>query len=72
LAPPDIDNIIKPILDALNGLVYNDDQQVYRVTSQRFDLPAGDRVSDPGALLAEALLKYSEILHIVVTWEEEG
>lgn len=28
---PDYDNIIKVILDALNGVVYHDDSQVYRV-----------------------------------------
>ncbi len=31
----DVDNIIKPILDALNGLVYQDDLQVVRVVSQK-------------------------------------
>lgn len=28
---PDADNIIKVILDALNGLAYQDDAQIYRV-----------------------------------------
>ena len=69
--PPDIDNIIKPILDALGNLVYNDDQQVYKVTCQKFDLSEGELVSRTGALLTTALPGHSELLHIVVTWEEE-
>ena len=36
--PPDIDNIIKPLLDALCLVVYEDDRQVVRVTSQKFDM----------------------------------
>jgi hypothetical protein len=28
---PDVDNILKPILDALNGIVYADDRQVRSV-----------------------------------------
>jgi crossover junction endodeoxyribonuclease RusA len=31
----DLDNIIKPILDALNGVIYIDDQQVERITIER-------------------------------------
>ncbi len=33
--PPDVDNIIKPLLDALCNVVYADDRQVIRVTSQK-------------------------------------
>ncbi|MCX6378859.1 MAG: RusA family crossover junction endodeoxyribonuclease [Armatimonadetes bacterium] len=34
----DVDNVIKPILDGMNGVAYDDDKQVYRVTSERIDL----------------------------------
>lgn len=30
---PDIDNLIKSVLDALNGLVYADDSQIIKVTA---------------------------------------
>src|ERR1700681_3504623 len=33
----DIDNIVKPILDALSTLVYLDDRQVERILVQKFD-----------------------------------
>ncbi len=36
--PKDVDNIIKPSLDALNKIAYKDDKQVRSVTSTRFDL----------------------------------
>lgn len=32
---PDIDNIVKVVLDALNGLAYKDDTQVVRVFAQK-------------------------------------
>lgn len=69
LAPPDVDNIIKPILDALHPIVYWDDRQVRKVTSQKRDLSSPARISDPSAMLATALDDYTELLHIIVTWE---
>lgn len=69
-APPDVDNVVKPILDALKGLVYNDDGQVQTVTSRKIELQEGLRFSDPGSSLAAALQVYTELLHVGVTWEE--
>jgi hypothetical protein len=68
-APPDVDHIIKAILDALKGLVYRDDVQVHKVTSQKFDL-SGATIDNSGVLLATALARHTELLHIVVAWEE--
>jgi len=68
--PPDVDNIIKPILDALKGLVYRDDVQVHKVTSQKFEMPR-ETIEHSGVLLARALVRHTEVLHIVVAWEEE-
>lgn len=33
----DIDNIVKPIMDALIGVIYLDDQTVERITAQKFE-----------------------------------
>lgn len=33
---PDIDNILKAVLDALNGFAYDDDRQVVSVTCRKF------------------------------------
>ena len=32
---PDTDNYIKPILDALNGILYEDDGQVYKISATK-------------------------------------
>ena len=72
LAPPDVDNIIKPILDGLETVVYSNDQQVRRVISEKLDRSNFDRIQDFGALLTTALENYSEVLHIMVTWNPEG
>jgi hypothetical protein len=37
---PDVDNIIKPIQDALKGIVFVDDSQVEDVTARKHDLLA--------------------------------
>ncbi len=71
LSPPDVDNIIKPILDALQTVVYVNDQQVYKVTSEKLDLLNLDRIRNPGPLLAAALEEHTELLHITVTWSAE-
>lgn len=33
---PDLDNMAKSVLDALNGLAYNDDSQIYSLTAAKF------------------------------------
>src|ERR1044071_5760665 len=35
LSPPDVDNILKPILDAIETVAYMNDQQVYKVISEK-------------------------------------
>lgn len=64
--PPDVDNILKPILDALKGVVYPDDIQVERVVSGRHDL-ADSPIGPP--LILEGLARFREFLHVRVRWE---
>jgi Holliday junction resolvase RusA-like endonuclease len=71
LAPPDVDNIIKPILDAIETVAYINDEQVYKVVSEKFDLTFVSRIENPTALLAAGLEKYTELLHIIVEWNTE-
>ena len=71
LAPPDVDNIIKPILDGLETVVYSNDQQVYRVISEKLDRSNVARLGNPGAVVMTALENYTEVLHIMVTWNPE-
>jgi len=66
----DVDNLIKPILDQLNGLVYVDDLQVVRVTCQKINVR--DKETDVGAatpILASGLRKKDDFLHVVVEWD---
>lgn len=62
----DVDNIPKPILDALKRLVYLDDKQVTDVLCRKRDLNRDFRVENPSALLAEGLDRRRQFLHIVV------
>ena len=71
LSPPDVDNIVKPLLDAMGTVVYADDSQVRKVVSERVDLTKMNSIQNPSPLLATALEKYSELLHIIVTWDAE-
>lgn len=62
----DVDNIPKPISDALNGLVYMDDSQLTDVLCRKRDLNADLRVINPSPVLAEGFERGKEFLYIVV------
>lgn len=68
--PPDVDNIIKPILDAMNGVVYEDDKQVYRVISERFAMDGFVEQAETYPPLAQAMARCNEVAHIAVRWTE--
>lgn len=52
---PDVDNVAKLVLDALNGVAWADDTQITTLTVQKFPR---DRVAE-------------EQTHVIVSWEEE-
>ena len=60
----DIDNIIKPIIDAFKPRIYVDDQQVERVVAQKFESGGAARIDNPTPKLAEALDKEPPIVYI--------
>jgi hypothetical protein len=62
----DIDNIPKPISDALKGLVYLDDEQVTDVLCRKRDLNSNLRIESPSSVLADGLSRGNEFLYIVV------
>jgi hypothetical protein len=62
----DVDNIIKPIQDALKGLVYIDDGQVTDVVVRKRSLERGLTVEDPSEVLAEGFDRGREFLYVVV------
>ena len=64
--PFDLDNIPKPILDALKGLVYVDDNQVTDLVCRKRYLNDEMEILTDLASLERALSSHIEFLHIVV------
>ena len=69
----DIDNCVKPILDALGRFIYVDDKQVDRMVVQKFEperpLEIGD---EPTEFLAMALAAEHPIVYIKVGTDLRG
>jgi crossover junction endodeoxyribonuclease RusA len=62
----DLDNLAKPVLDALKGLVYEDDRQVTDLTVRKRDLTRGLRAEISWPRFLEALNRGGEFLHVLV------
>ena len=56
----DVDNVSKPILDALNKLVYVDDRQVFDLVCRKRDL----QIHNPSLDLLEFINKSAQVIHI--------
>ncbi|HIK55226.1 MAG TPA: RusA family crossover junction endodeoxyribonuclease [Synechococcales cyanobacterium M55_K2018_004] len=61
---PDSDNIVKPIRDAFNGVLYVDDYQITDFVSRRRNLNGSFRVKGMSPALAEGFCKGEEFLHV--------
>jgi crossover junction endodeoxyribonuclease RusA len=62
----DVDNIVKPIQDAMIGLAYADDTQVTDVLVRKRNLSGSFKVADMSPVLAEGFARGNEFLYIVV------
>jgi len=62
----DVDNIVKPIQDAIIGLAYVDDDQVTDVLARKRNLSTNFKVENMTSILAEGFARGNEFLHIVV------
>lgn len=62
----DSERIIKPVLDALNGIIYQDDYQIVELDNRRRNLNGSFRVKGMSVALAEGFCKGEEFLHIKV------
>ena len=60
----DSDNILKPVLDALCGVVYQDDAQVTDVSSSVRNINGSFRVRGMSRSLAEGFVTGHDFLHI--------
>jgi Holliday junction resolvase RusA-like endonuclease len=65
--PPDTDNIIKPIQDALNKLVYEDDRLVSDVESHRRFLSEPIDITNLPLLLQEGVIIGEECVYVKVS-----
>ena len=62
----DVDNIPKPILDALKRLVFSDDDQITDMLCRKRDLNADLQVQSFSPVLNEALDRSTPFVHITV------
>jgi hypothetical protein len=60
----DIDNIIKPIMDALIGVAYLDDRAVERVSAQKFEPDIDRSFAEPSEVLSGALDTEAPVVYI--------
>ena len=63
----DVDNIIKPILDSLKELVYEDDRTIFEVTSRKTPLLSRTMPNNAPAVLVEALAEDRELVFVRIT-----
>jgi len=63
-APADVDNIVKPIFDALKGFVFVDDSQVTDLSSRGLNISGPYTVDLSSSVLTEALANGREFLHV--------
>lgn len=62
----DVDNIPKPISDALNGLVYFDDDQLTDSLARKRNLNSDLTIENPSTILADGVSRGTEFLYVVV------
>ena len=62
----DIDNLPKPISDALKGLVYRDDEQVTDIVCRKRNLNRELRIEHPSLVLAEGFSRGNQFLYIAI------
>lgn len=62
----DVDNIVKPVMDALIGIAYLDDRDVERVLVQKFEPGLAWEFIDPSRQLVSALNAALPIVYIRV------
>lgn len=63
---PDIDNIIKSVLDGLEGVVYRNDRMVSDVLCRRRNLDADEEIQNPTSLLIHSLNNTRSTVYVVV------
>lgn len=65
-AAPDVDNIVKPIQDALIGLVYGDDNQITDCYTRKRKIDGAFKVKGLSRALADGFVNYKDFIHVKV------
>ena len=67
----DVDNIVKPIQDSLEGLIYINDSQVVEVRSLKRNLSGSFNIQDVTPILANALTSGREFVFLRIDTAED-
>jgi Holliday junction resolvase RusA-like endonuclease len=66
----DVDNLAKPILDALRNVAYLDDRQVSHLVARKTELRAGLELAGPSLVLARAIetarVERSDVIYVKI------
>ena len=62
----DVDNLLKPIMDALKGVIFLDDRQVTDLLCRKRNLRLVLHVENPSSVLARALRRGNDFLYVAV------
>ena len=62
----DLDNLAKPVLDGMKGVVLHDDQQIVELLIRKRTINAANQMVDLPELIVDALLSDQEFLHVAV------
>lgn len=65
--PPDVDNIIKPIQDALAGLLFVNDKQVVDAAARKRNINHAFRVRGMSPVLASGFVAGEDFIHVKVS-----
>lgn len=63
---PDVDNISKPIVDSLKGLVYHDDRQVVNANAWKKDINGSFRIRGISVILAQSIAEGDDFVHVSI------
>ncbi|MCG6140654.1 RusA family crossover junction endodeoxyribonuclease [Leptospira mtsangambouensis] len=64
---PDVDNIIKPIQDALIGIVYTDDKQVVETKSRKKSINSSYKIRGVSEVLLSGFATGNDFLHVKIS-----
>lgn len=62
----DVDNIIKPILDGMNLVVFEDDRLISQITARKTEITTGLQIQDAKPDLLEAFDEVTDFVYVTV------